>query len=85
MAFRNAPMSAAAPEAVDRDTLFTPEIRAEIETWCAKYPSEWRRSAVIPALHILQDATWSPGRSDVTPSPTASTTPAPSWPSTVGA
>ena len=28
--------------------------------------------------------TWSPGSTSVTPSPTASTTPAPSWPSTVG-
>jgi NADH-quinone oxidoreductase subunit E len=58
MGFRTAPMSSAAsaPEAPDRDALFTPEIRAEIETWCAKYPAEWRQSAVIPALHILQDA-----------------------------
>lgn len=56
MAFRNAPMSATATEAVDRDTLFTPELRAQIETWCAKYPAEWRQSAVIPSLHILQDA-----------------------------
>ena len=59
MGFRTAPMastaSSAAP-ALDRDTLFTPGIRAEIETWCAKYPAEWRQSAVIPALHILQDA-----------------------------
>jgi NADH-quinone oxidoreductase subunit E len=47
--------SSAAP-ALDRDTLFTPGIRAEIETWCAKYPAEWRQSAVIPALQILQDA-----------------------------
>jgi hypothetical protein len=29
--------------------------------------------------------TWSPGATEVTPSPTASTTPAPSWPSTHGA
>ena len=29
--------------------------------------------------------TWSPGPTSVTPSPTRSTTPAPSWPSTVGA
>jgi NADH-quinone oxidoreductase subunit E len=58
MGFRTAPMSglASASEAVDRDSLFTPEIRAEIETWCAKYPPEWRQSAVIPALHILQAA-----------------------------
>ena len=30
------------------------------------------------------ETTWSPGASEVTPSPTASTTPAPSCPSTVG-
>jgi NADH-quinone oxidoreductase subunit E len=47
---------AGACEAPDRETLFTPELRAEIETWCAKYPPEWRQSAVIPALHILQAA-----------------------------
>jgi NADH-quinone oxidoreductase subunit E len=47
---------AGASEATARDTLFTPELRAEIETWCAKYPPEWRQSAVIPALHILQAA-----------------------------
>ena len=29
--------------------------------------------------------TWSPGATRLTPSPTRSTTPAPSWPSTVGA
>lgn len=58
MGFRTAPMSslAGASEATARDTLFTPELRAEIETWCAKYPPEWRQSAVIPALHILQAA-----------------------------
>jgi len=58
MGFRTAPMSslAGACEAPDRETLFTPELRAEIETWCAKYPPEWRQSAVIPALHILQAA-----------------------------
>jgi len=58
MGFRTAPMSslAGASEAPDRETLFTPELRAEIETWCAKYPPEWRQSAVIPALHILQAA-----------------------------
>ena len=58
MGFRTAPMSslASASEATDRGTLFTPELRAEIEIWCAKYPPEWRQSAVIPALHILQAA-----------------------------
>ena len=31
-----------------------------------------------------QNATWSPGARPATPAPTASTTPAPSWPSTIG-
>lgn len=58
MGLRTAPMSSlsSAAGAVNRETLFTPEIRAEIESWCAKYPPEWRQSAVIPALHILQAA-----------------------------
>jgi NADH-quinone oxidoreductase subunit E len=58
MGFRTVPMSslAGACEAPDRETLFTPELRAEIDAWCAKYPPEWRQSAVIPALHILQAA-----------------------------
>jgi NADH-quinone oxidoreductase subunit E len=45
---------ASASEAVDRNALLTPELRAQIEAWCAKYPPEWRQSAIIPALHILQ-------------------------------
>jgi hypothetical protein len=39
------------------------------------------------SLHCGENSvtTWSPTASEVTPSPMASTTPAPSWPSTVGA
>ncbi|MGV6826778.1 MAG: NADH-quinone oxidoreductase subunit NuoE [bacterium] len=40
----------------DKDTLFTPEIRAEIDTWIAKYPDEWKQSACMAALQIVQDA-----------------------------
>ncbi len=36
--------------------LLSPTIRAEIDTWVAKYPSEWKRSAVMAALQIVQDA-----------------------------
>jgi len=36
--------------------LLTPAIRAEIDTWVAKYPPEWKRSAVMAALRIVQDA-----------------------------
>ena len=39
-----------------RDVLFTPEIRYEIDAWIAKYPAEWKQSAVMAALRIVQDA-----------------------------
>jgi len=56
--------------------------------WCSSCPH--RRGA--PRRHWRQrphgtahvSTTRSPGRADVTPAPTASTTPAPSWPSSIG-
>lgn len=42
------------PESLSEKYL-TPEMRAEIDRWIAKYPPEHRQSAVIPALHIVQD------------------------------
>ena len=54
MGFKNAPMTSATP-AEQKASLFTPEIRAEIDRWIAKYPEEWRQSAVMAALQILQD------------------------------
>lgn len=39
----------------DKDRLFTPAIRAEIDRWVAKYPAEWQQSAVMAALMIVQD------------------------------
>ena len=39
-----------------KEQLFTPEIRAEIDQWVAKYPAEWKQSAVMAALRIVQDA-----------------------------
>ncbi len=39
-----------------KEQLFTPEIRAEIDQWIAKYPAEWKQSAVMAALRIVQDA-----------------------------
>ena len=42
------------------------------------------QSAQAPQLASVDSATWSPGPTWVTPAPTASTTPAPSWPSTTG-
>ena len=35
--------------------LLSPAIRSEIDTWVAKYPPEWKRSAVMAALQIVQD------------------------------
>ncbi len=39
----------------DKENLFSPEIRAEIDKWVAKYPAEWKQSAVMAALRIVQD------------------------------
>ena len=38
----------------------------------------------LPHWGLNSVTTWSPTASDSTPGPTASTTPAPSWPRTVG-
>jgi len=37
-------------------TQLSPEVLKKIDVWIAKYPAEQRQSAVIPALHITQDA-----------------------------
>jgi len=39
-----------------KTALFTDELRQKIDQWIAKYPAGQSQSAVIPALHILQDA-----------------------------
>lgn len=39
-----------------KEQLFNAELRQQIDQWVAKYPSGQSQSAVIPALHILQDA-----------------------------
>lgn len=38
-----------------KEQLFNTDIRQQIDQWIAKYPSGQSQSAVIPALHILQD------------------------------
>jgi NADH-quinone oxidoreductase subunit E len=53
MSFRSAPL--AVIHDVDKDTLLTPEVRAEIDKHVAKYPPEWKQSAVMPALTIVQE------------------------------
>lgn len=35
--------------------LITPEARVEIDRWIAKYPPEYKKSAVMAALRIVQD------------------------------
>jgi len=36
--------------------LFNSDLRQQIDGWLAKYPVEQKQSALIPSLHILQDA-----------------------------
>ena len=39
----------------NKENLFNAELRQQIDVWVAKYPVGQAQSAVIPALHILQD------------------------------
>lgn len=55
MSFKSAPMTTV-ERTVDRSTLFTPEIRAEIDKWVAKYPEGWQQSAVMWALRVVQES-----------------------------
>ena len=54
MGFKNLPMSTAKPSE-NKDSLFSSELRAEIDKWIAKYPPEWRQSAVMAALMLVQE------------------------------
>ena len=38
------------------EELFSATLREEMDMWIAKYPAGQKQSAVIPCLHILQDA-----------------------------
>ncbi len=42
--------------ATDKNSLFDAQVRAEIDRWIAKYPPEWKQSACMAALRIVQDA-----------------------------
>ena len=53
MSFRDAPLAVIHHR--DKATLFTPEVRAAIDVHIAKYPAEWKQSAVMPALTIVQE------------------------------
>jgi NADH-quinone oxidoreductase subunit E len=54
MSFRTAPL--AVVRDCDKSSLFTPELRSAIDAQVAKYPPEWKQSATMSALALLQDA-----------------------------
>ena len=39
----------------DKESLFTPEVRGQIDAWIAKYPEGWQQSACMAALMYVQD------------------------------
>ncbi|MBL3616847.1 MAG: NADH-quinone oxidoreductase subunit NuoE [gamma proteobacterium endosymbiont of Lamellibrachia anaximandri] len=43
-------------EVNNKADIFSTEIRGEIDQWVAKYPADWKQSAVMAALRIVQDA-----------------------------
>ncbi|MCP4995075.1 MAG: NADH-quinone oxidoreductase subunit NuoE [Gammaproteobacteria bacterium] len=53
MGFKNQPMKVLAPIR-DKESLFPENIRAEIDSWIAKYPDGWSQSAVMSALRIVE-------------------------------
>ena len=40
---------------IDKTSLFTDEVRAEIDKHIAKYPADWKQSACMPALTAVQE------------------------------
>ncbi len=38
------------------EKVLSPDVRKEIDHWLAKFPEDRKRSAVIPALHVVQDS-----------------------------
>lgn len=54
MTLRNQPWTRA-DRLSDKEHLFPVEIRREIDAWVAKYPAEWKQSAVMAALRIVQE------------------------------
>ncbi len=42
-------------QARKKEEIFSAEIREDIDRWIAKYPPEWKQSAVMAALRIIQD------------------------------
>jgi NADH-quinone oxidoreductase subunit E len=54
MGFRNQPMATVKP-AADTARLFSEAVRQQIDKWVAKYPNEWKQSAVMGALKVVQE------------------------------
>jgi len=40
----------------DKVQLFNSDLRQQIDDWLVKYPAEQKQSALIPSLHIVQEA-----------------------------
>ena len=55
MSLRSEPM-VRSDKCADKASLFDEDVRRQIDAWVAKYPDEWKQSAVMPALTIVQDA-----------------------------
>jgi NADH-quinone oxidoreductase subunit E len=41
---------------MQKDSTLTTEVREQIDRWVAKYPPDWKQSACMAALTIVQDA-----------------------------
>jgi len=54
MSMRSEPM-ARVNKCENKESLFTPEVRRQIDTWTAKYPDGWQQSACMAALMFVQD------------------------------
>lgn len=54
MGFRSAPL--AVVHDCDKSSLFDAQLRAAIDREIAKYPDDWKQSAVMAALTLAQDA-----------------------------
>jgi NADH-quinone oxidoreductase subunit E len=39
----------------EKESLFSPDVRAEIDAWIAKYPDGWQQSACMGALMVVQE------------------------------
>ncbi len=54
MSFRTAPLAVIHDR--DKSSLFSEDLRAAIDREITKYPPEWKQSAVMAALTLIQDA-----------------------------